>query len=109
MEENALGGLARKFLAGAAPRLIPMGAAGLDSLAPAVIEAVNRYMKLPSAGPLEFGFPHARAIGRGLHLFQQVSITIALPRVPRKWPYDSTQLGQVRRTKFRPARFQADG
>jgi hypothetical protein len=33
---------------------------GLDSLAPAVFEAVNRYMKLPSAGLLESGFPHAR-------------------------------------------------
>jgi hypothetical protein len=89
--------------------LIPTGATRLNSLAPAVFEAANRYTKSPSADLLEFGFRRARAIGCGLHLFQQVSITIALRRVLGKWPYDSMELGQVRRAKFRPTRFQAYG
>jgi hypothetical protein len=109
MGKNTLGGLARKFLAGAAPGLTPMGATCLNSLAPAVVEAVNRYTKSPSAGLLDLGFGRARAIGRGLHLFQQVSITIALRRVLGKCPYVNTVLGQLRRANFRPARFQAYG
>jgi hypothetical protein len=109
MGKNTLGGLARKFLAGAAPGLSPTGATCLNSLAPAVVEAVNRYTKSPSAGLLELGFRRARAIGRGLHLFQQVSITIALRRVLGKCPYVNTTLGQLRRANFRPARFQAYG
>jgi hypothetical protein len=66
-------------------------------------------MKTPPAGLLECGFGPVRAIRRGLHLFQQVSITTALPRVLGKWPCDSAELGQVGRVKFRPARFQAHG
>ena len=68
-----------------------------------------RYTKSPSAGLLEFALRRARVTACGLHLFEQVSITIALPRVLGKWRYDSTQLCQVRCTKSRPARFQADG
>jgi hypothetical protein len=109
MGKNTLGGLARKFLAGAAPGLIPTGATRLNGLAPAVFEAVKRYIKSRSAGLLEFALLCARVTGRGLHLFQQVSITIALRRVLRKWPYVNTELAQVRRAKFRPARFQAYG
>jgi hypothetical protein len=70
-----------------------MDATGLDTLPPAVFEAANRYMKSPSADLLEFGFRQPRAIGRGLHLFQQVSIAIALPRVLWKWPYFGAELG----------------
>ena len=112
MGKNTLGGLARKFLAGAAPGVTPTGATRLNSLAPAVFEAgmrYMRYMKSPLADILEFGFRRARGTGRGLHLFQQVSITIALRRVLGKSPYDSTELGQIRRAKFRLARFQAYG
>src|SRR5271155_4466716 len=39
MGKNTLGGLARKFLAGAAPGLTPTGATRLNGLAPAVFEA----------------------------------------------------------------------
>jgi hypothetical protein len=93
MGKNSLGGLGEKIFSAAAPGLIPTGAASLNSLAPTVFEAAERYMKSPSAGLLEFGFRHARAIGCGLHLCQQVSITIALRRVLGKWPYVNTQLG----------------
>jgi hypothetical protein len=93
----------------AAPGLIPTNAAGLNSLAPSAFEGNNRYMKSPSAGLPEFGFGPAGAIRRGLHLFEQPSIAIALLGVPWKWPYDNAELGQVRRAKFRPARLQAFG
>jgi hypothetical protein len=109
MGKNSLGGLARKVLAGAAPGLIPTGATCLNSLAPAVFEAVNRYMKSTSAGLLEFALRRKRVTGCGLYLFQQVSITIVLRRVLGKSPYDSTELGQVRRAQFRRARFEAYG
>jgi hypothetical protein len=67
----------------------------------------SRYMKTPSAGLLEFGFRPVRGIGRGLHLLQQISITIALPRVLGEWPWDIADLAEVRRAKFGRARFQA--
>lgn len=51
MEKNGIG---EKFLAGAAPRLVPRGAAGPNSLPPAGFEAATRYTKSPSAGLLEF-------------------------------------------------------
>ena len=90
-------------------RADPNGTGDLNRLAPAGIEAVNRYMKLPSAGVLEFGFCPTRAIGRSLHLLQQKSITPALPRVLGEWPYERTVLGQVRRANRRRGRFQACG
>jgi hypothetical protein len=109
-KKNYLGGLARKFLAWRAPRLIPTGPADLNGVAPAVIEAVNRYVKMPSAVLLEFGFRPVRAIGGGPHLPQQISITIALPRVLGKSPLHIADLGEVRRAKkFGRARFQAYG
>jgi hypothetical protein len=49
MGKNSLGGLGEKIFSGAAPGLIPTGAASLNSLAPAVFEAAERYMKSPSA------------------------------------------------------------
>src|SRR6202050_4673254 len=106
-KKNALGGLGEKFLAGAAPRLAPRGAPGPNSLPPAGFEAATRYTKSPPAGLLEFALGRARGTACGLHLLQQVSITIALPRVLGKWGNDSTQLGQVRCTNSRPPRFQA--
>jgi hypothetical protein len=108
MEKNYLGGLARKSLAWAAPRLIPTGAGDPNGFPPAVLEAANRYMKSLLADLLQFGFRPARAIGRGLHLLKQMLITTALPR-GGEWPYDSAELGQVRRAKFGRARFQAYG
>src|SRR6516164_8637972 len=55
MGKNCLGGLGEKIFSGAAPGLIPTGAASLNSLAPAVFEAAERYMKSPSASLLQFG------------------------------------------------------
>jgi hypothetical protein len=99
------GGFSQKILAWAAPGLIPMGAAGQNGLAPAVLEAVDRYTKSSSAELLELGFRPARAIGRGLHWLQQIVITIALPRVFGEWPCENAELGEVRRANFRRARF----
>ncbi len=107
--EKLPGGFSEKFSVWAAPGLIPAGAGDLNGLAPAVIEAVNRYMESPSAGLLEFGFRPARAIGRGLHLLQQILITIALTRILGEWPNESAEFGQVRRAKFGRTRFQAYG
>jgi hypothetical protein len=66
--KSSLGGLAGKSVAWRAPALIPRGAGDLNGLPPAVIEAVHRYMKSLSAGPLDFVFRTARKIRRGLHL-----------------------------------------
>ena len=44
-EKNYLGGLTGKFLEWAAPGLVPTSAGDLDGFAPAVLEAVYRYMK----------------------------------------------------------------
>ena len=81
IEKNYLGGLTRRFSAWRAARLIPTGAGDHNGLAPAVLEAINRYAKTLAAVILDFGFRPVRAVGRGLHFPQQVSITIALRRV----------------------------
>ena len=107
LEKNYLGGLTRRFSAWRAARLIPTGAGDLNGLAPAVLEAINRYAKTLAAVILDFGFRPVRAIGRGLHLPQQVSITIALRRVLGEWPWHIADLGEVRRAKIGRARFQA--
>ena len=106
-KKKYLGGFTRKFLAGWAAGLIPTGAADLNGLAPAVIEAVNCYAKAVSAKCFVFGFPLGRAIRRGPHLLQQISVTSAFPGVLGKWPLDKADLGEVRRGKVRRPRFQA--
>jgi hypothetical protein len=100
-------GLARKFLVSRAPGLVPTGAGDLNGLPPAVIEAVNRHMEPVSADLLDFIFRTVREIRRGLHLPQQISITIALPRVLGKWPWHIADLGEVRCAKDGRGRFQA--
>ncbi|MGO9399104.1 MAG: hypothetical protein ACLP19_14865 [Xanthobacteraceae bacterium] len=88
------GGFSEKVsLTRAASRLIPTGAAGLDGLAPAVLEAANRYPKSPSARLLKLGFRVSRVIRRGLHLLKQILITVALRRIPWEWPDDNAKLG----------------
>jgi hypothetical protein len=99
MGKKLAGGFTEKVLAWRAPRLIPTGAGDLNGLAPAIIEALNRYMKSPPAELLEFGFPPVRPIRRGLHLLHQMVITIA-PRVLGEWPWDIANLAEVRRAKF---------
>ena len=79
---------------------MPTGAGDLIGLAPAVLEALDRYMKSPPAGLLEFGFRPARAIRRGLHLFKQILKTLALPRARREESWDIAELAEVRRAKF---------
>jgi hypothetical protein len=106
--KNYLGGLTRIFSAWRAARLIPT-AGGLNSVAPAVLEAVNRYVKMLPAVFLDFGFRPVRAIWRRLHLPQQISITIALPPVLGESPWHIADLGEVRRAKIGRARFQAYG
>src|SRR5262245_52524838 len=96
-EKTSWRDLAEKGLAGRAAGLIPPGAGGLNSLAPAVLKAVNRYMKMPPAELLELGFRAVRAVGRGLHLRHQITITIALPHVLGELPRDIADLGEVRR------------
>ena len=103
------GGISEKIFGVAAAGLIPSGSADLNGFAPAVIEAASRYMKTLSAGVFEFGFRPVRAIGRGLHLPQQISITITLPRVLGEWPWHIADLGEVRRAKLGRAGFQAYG
>src|SRR5262249_17366894 len=98
-----------KILVWAAPGLIPTGAAGQNGLAPAVLEAVDRYTKSSSADLLELGFRLAWEIGRDLHWLQQKLITVTLPRVFGEWPYENAELGEVRRPNFRRARLQACG
>ena len=84
-EKNYLAGLTRRF--SRAARLIPTGAGDLNGLAPAVPEAFKPHAKTPAAVFLDFGFRPVRAIWRRLHLPQQISITIALPRVLGEWPW----------------------
>jgi hypothetical protein len=110
IEKNPLRGfLEKKFLVGAAPWLIPTGARNFNGLTPAIIEALNRYPKPPSALPFKFSSRPGRAIWRRLHLLQQILVTVALRGVLGEWPKYLAVLGQVWRAKFRPARFQAYG
>jgi hypothetical protein len=109
LEKNYLGGLTRKISAWRAPRLIPTGAGDHNGLAPAVLEAVDRYMKPQSANFLVIGFPPGRAIRRRLHLLHQISITIALSRILGESLWHIADLSEVHRTKIWRARFQAYG
>src|SRR5262245_18892271 len=68
------------------------GGAGQNGLAPAVLEAVDRYTKSSSADLLELGFRLAWEIGRDLHWLQQKLITVTLPRVFGEWPYENAEL-----------------
>ena len=97
--KNYLGGLTKRFSAWRAARLIPKGPGGLNSVAPAILEAINRYVKMLSAVFLHCGFRPARTIWRSLHFPRQISITSALPRAPGEWPWHSPDLGEVRRAK----------
>jgi hypothetical protein len=108
-EKNYPGGLARRLSAWRAARLIPTGAGGLNSFAPAALEAVNRYVESPLAGFLDFGFRPVRTIPRRLHFLQQISITSALPRVLGEWPWQIADLAEIRRGKIGPGRFQTYG
>ncbi len=100
--EKLPGGFSQKeSLTRAASGLIPTGAAGLDGLAPAVLEAANRYTESPSAGLLELGFRVSRVIRRGLHLLKQILITVAFRHTLWEWPDDNAKLGQVRYAEFR--------
>jgi hypothetical protein len=76
---------------------------------PAVLEAVDRYVKFPAARLLELSFRRAGMIGRGPHLVKQIAITIALCRIFREWSYDcdTAILGEIWHTYLRLACLQA--
>jgi hypothetical protein len=90
----------RDVLTRTASGLVPTGTGYLKRFPPAIIEAVNAYVKSPPRRFLEFDFLTARVVGEGSHLLHQVSIATALCLVLREWPCDKTQLGEVRRAEL---------